>query len=130
MSTLISRFMPADFRVNDPLFAADRFEGYTLTAVNKVSPATPAKPIQSMSAGMQDLRRFLSNALTLILVCGLVALLWPLRRYADRVIVHPAVWLGLIGLFGLYVAPIPVAIALIVLAVTLPLMTVAEAHQS
>ncbi len=127
VATIISRFLPEDFQWTEPLFAVNRFDGYTLTAVHKVSPATPVMSIQTMSSGMKDLRQFLANGLTLILVCGLLVLLWPLRRNVERVIVHPAVWMGLLGLFGLFVAPLPVAIAVIVLALALPLMTIAEA---
>ncbi len=124
MATLISRFLSEDFSSADPLFGVGRFDGYTLTNVNKVGPASPAQPILSFSAGMQDLRDFLANGLTLLTVCGLLALLWPFRRYVRGITAHPAFWLAMIGVFGLYVAPVPVAIAVITLAITLPLFSI------
>jgi hypothetical protein len=123
MATLISRFLPEDHATADPLFGVGRFDGYTLTSVSKVGPASPAQPIHSMSAGMQDLRDFLANGLTLLTVCGLLALMWPFRRYVRGLAAHPAFWLAMIGVFGLYVAPAPVAIAVIVIAITLPLFS-------
>ena len=62
----------------------------------------------------------LVNFLTLLLVGGLLASLWPLRHYSDKVLVHPAFWLAVIGLAGFFVAPIPVAAAVVLTAVALP----------
>jgi hypothetical protein len=60
------------------------------------------------------------NGLTLLLVCGVLICLWPLRHRAESFLVHPAFWLGLVGVLGFVVAPIPVAAAIVLSAVALP----------
>ena len=76
-----------------------------------------------MSAGMHNLRQILINILTLAMVTGTLVIFKPFRSLLGRLATHPSFWLALVGCFGLLVAPIPVAIAVIVVALTLPWWT-------
>ena len=114
------RYLDSPISLQAPVFAAGQFEGYILTDVNKASALSPPQPIQAISSELHDLRRFLRNGLTLMMVCGFLMLLWPLRENFQHRLNHPAFWLGTLGLFGCLVAPLPVALALVVVAITLP----------
>ena len=107
----------------DPLFDAGNYNGYRLSDVTKITPAVSPRPIQSMSAGMHNLRQILINILTLAMVTGTLVIFKPFRSLLGRLATHPSFWLALVGCFGLLVAPIPVAIAVIVVALTLPWWT-------
>ena len=60
------------------------------------------------------------NGLTLAVIGGFLICLGPFRRYLVPVVGHPAFWLALVGIFGFAVAPIPVAGAILLVAVSLP----------
>ncbi len=115
----IAQYLP-DQRGGRTLFHLSNLDGYSLRRVTKLSAANHAQAIQPTSTHGQGLRTMLINSLTLLLVGGLLACLWPARRYADAVIVHPAFWLGIMGVIGFIVAPIPVAAAIVFAAVALP----------
>jgi hypothetical protein len=101
-------------------FSLHEFDGYALHRVKRLSASDHLLPVQPTSTQSQGLRTMITNLLTLALVGGLLACLWPVREYADGVLAHPAFWLAAMGVTGFFVAPVPVAAAVVLAAVALP----------
>ncbi len=95
-------------------------KGFVLHEVTRLSATNRPASLSDSSSQDLGLRTILVNLLTLVLVAGLLACLWPARQYVQPVIVHPAFWLGIIGLFGMVVAPLPVAAGIVLAAIALP----------
>ncbi|MCG8651120.1 MAG: hypothetical protein MI861_14880 [Pirellulales bacterium] len=119
LSVHVRQYLSGDQRQPAALNLA-QLEGYTLQYISKISASSPPASVEPVSTRGQGLRILIINGLTLLLVGGLLACLWPARRYAEAVVAHPAFWLGMTGAFGFVVAPLPVAAALILTAVALP----------
>jgi hypothetical protein len=111
---------PEDLKRDIFLFGLDDFDGFAAGRVSQVSESEPPRAIQPALHSDRGLRTLIVNALSLILICGLLVCLRPLYRIIVPVIGHPAFWLGLMGVFGFAVAPLPVAAALILVSVALP----------
>ncbi|MFK8111843.1 MAG: hypothetical protein AB8B91_06560 [Rubripirellula sp.] len=101
-------------------FGVANFEGYAVDQVTKLTAGNRPRAIQPMSSNDLGLRNLIVNLLTVVLVSGILMCLRPFYRYAKPIAAHPAFWVGLMGVFGLVVAPVPVAAALILVAVSLP----------
>ncbi len=102
------------------LFGVADFDGFAAGRVSQPSETEPPRAVQPALHSDQGLRSMLFNALTLILIGGLLLCLRPLQKLVVPILNHPAFWLGLMGIFGFAVAPVPVAAAMILVAVALP----------
>ena len=102
------------------LFNTGKFDGYRLAKLSRITPVNSARPIQSTSLEMNDLRVTLLNLLTLAMVAGILLQLAPLRRFVATASHHPAFWLALVGFCSIPVAPLPVSLAVIAAAIVLP----------
>ncbi len=102
------------------IFGVSDFDGFVPERVTKLSAVDRPRAVQPVSSNDQGLRNLIVNLLTLILVGGVLVCLRPIHRLAIPVVVHPAFWLGLMGIFAFAVAPVPVAAAIILVAVSLP----------
>lgn len=102
------------------LFAVDDFEGFVPQQIMAISAANRPRPIQAISESDIGLRTLIVNLLTLCFVAGLLMCLRPLKGVFAPIFAHPAFWLALTGLFSFAVAPVAVAGALLLVAVTLP----------
>ncbi|NND96425.1 MAG: hypothetical protein HKN47_03740 [Pirellulaceae bacterium] len=126
MQSYVDRYLVGEHLVQKakfkPLFDPREFTGYRMTDAIKVTPAVRPRSIQAMSSGMHNLRNTLSNLLTLGMVGGLLLILKPFRKFCQGLCLHPAFWMSLTGIFGLFVAPMPVALAVVLVAATLPWM--------
>ena len=93
---------------------------YQLRAIYTLDEDDPSPAISMVGHRETNLHQWIVNLITLF--CGLVVavLMWPLRRAIDPVVAHPAFWLGVIAVLGFYVAPLPVAAALLLVAISLP----------
>ncbi len=94
--------------------------------VSKVARATgqPASlPMIRTVVVTPALSRMIRGMLTLIVAVGLALLLWRVRPWVAAIANFPAAWLLMTGLASFAVAPPPVAIAICVVAVTIPLLT-------
>lgn len=102
------------------LFDVGGFGGfYPQTVVDlRASEAVPT--IQVASESDSGLRNLIVNSITLAVIIALLSCVGPLQRYAEPVVRHPAFWLALVGLFGFAVAPVPVAGAILLVAISLP----------
>jgi hypothetical protein len=101
-------------------FDVGAFEGFTPQQIMALSATNRPWPIASVSDEDRGLRSLLINILTLLLVGGLIICLRPLQHRCLPALTHPAFWLGLLAIFGFAVAPVAVAGALLLVAVTLP----------
>ena len=133
MSIYVKRFLPDQLgqsqlsrdnlslqRTADFQFAVSDFEGFEVNQITAMAAGARPQFIQLVSSNDRGLRNLLMNVLTLILICGMLIVLRPFQSYVFPIVVHPAFWLGLLGIFGFAVAPIPVAWALVLVAVALP----------
>jgi hypothetical protein len=116
----VSQYLATGAAVANGEFSLHEFDGYTLHRVKRISASEHPLPVQPASTRSQGLRTMITNLLTLALVGGLLACLWPARHYAAGILVHPAFWLAAIGVTGFFVAPVPVAAAVVLTAVALP----------
>jgi hypothetical protein len=121
MAVYANRFAPDRPGQASFLFRVAGFDGFVVDGVARLSAADRPRSVQPVSLNDRGLRKLIINCLTLVLVCGLIACLRPAQAIAIPVVTHPAFWLGLIGVCGIAVAPIPVAAAILLVAVTLPL---------
>lgn len=128
MAPLVKRFADQDSAVALPgtgsgdafLFGVSKFDGFVAERVTKLSAANRPRTLQPVSSNDQGLRNLIVNLLTLTLIGGVLVILRPIHRLLTPVVLHPAFWLGLMGIFGFAVAPVPVAAAIVLVAVSLP----------
>jgi hypothetical protein len=102
------------------IFGVSDFDGFVPERVTKLSPVNRPRAVQPVSSNDQGLRNLIVNLLTLIFVGGVLVCMSPIHRLAIPVVVHPAFWLGVMGIFAFAVAPVPVAAAIVLVAVSLP----------
>jgi hypothetical protein len=123
MNSYAQRFLNADDHLqviaNDPMFDAHTYEGYELDSVVQVKPSKLPPAIEPISRGMDTFRRMLVNLLSLAMAASALFLLRPLNQSAKAICQHPAFWLAMVGIIGLFVAPISVSVAIIFVSVTL-----------
>jgi hypothetical protein len=127
MAAYVNRFLSdSSIRsLSDPssgmfLFGVAGFRGFHTGLVRELDATQSPPSVLPISQGDQGIRSLIINALTLVLLGGLLICLRPMRRMISPVVNHPAFWIGMMGLFGFAVAPIPVAAALILVSVALP----------
>lgn len=123
MAQYVDRYPPEPKVKNElaPLtFDMPDLDGFQTTEIIELSSTNSPPSLQSNSTRDRGLRKMMVNLLTLALVTGMLVSLRPIRRFALPVAVHPAFWLGLMGLFGLAVAPVSVAVSLMIVAIMLP----------
>lgn len=134
LASLLNRLLPSESTLpstnpteiltastgDEVIFGVGDFEGFEPQQIVALSATNPPRPIQSISDRDLGLRTVLINLLTLMIVGGLLACLRPLKNKFMPIVIHPAFWLGLLGIFGFAVAPTSVAGALLLVAVTLP----------
>ena len=102
------------------LFGVNGFAGFYPQRMARLSAVSLARPVQPASSSDRGLRNMIVNGLTLMVVGGCLICLGPFRQYLVPVFTHPAFWLALVGVFGFAVAPVPVAGAILLVAVALP----------
>jgi hypothetical protein len=134
LASLLNRLLPSESTLpstnpteiltastgDEVMFGVGDFEGFEPQQIVALSATNPPRPIQSISDRDLGLRTVLINLLTLMIVGGLLVCLRPLKNKFMPIVIHPAFWLGLLGIFGFAVAPTSVAGALLLVAVTLP----------
>ena len=116
----VNRFLENRPESESALFAARRFPDFELVSVSRLEDATTPARIPRVDSGTRQFRALLVKSLTLLTVCGILGLLWPMRRPLGDWVMHPAIWLAALGVCGLWVAPLPIAMAVIALAVVIP----------
>lgn len=120
IAVYIERYPVDPTPLSPAIFSVGDYDGYRLGNVSRLATTTRLPSIGLTSTNDVGLRNLMLNLLTLALVTGLLVCLRPFRRFAMPVVVHPAFWLALMGLFGFAVAPMPVAAAMLLCAVALP----------
>ncbi|WP_145419600.1 hypothetical protein [Planctomycetes bacterium K23_9] len=116
----------AEVPTTKPTFDAHHFDGYELSEIGQITPRVQPAPIEATSAGMHELRRTLANLLTLLMAGGFLFMLRPFQREIRGICHHPSFWLAVTGLLCLLVAPLPVALALLFVAITLAIVPTAK----
>ena len=105
---------------NEAIFSSTSVPGFRLDQVTRLASSNHVIPLRLPLGADTRYRVLLSNVITLTLVIGLLCCLVPLKRYLYPVISHPAFWLAVLGVAGLFVAPSYVALSLILVAISLP----------
>lgn len=104
----------------DAVFSPDGSLGYRLGHVMRLGSPSKTPLVRSVSGGDGSLQNTLRNALSLALVTGFLACVYPWKRRLLPWIQHPALWLAVLGVVGLFVAPPYVAVSLIFVAISMP----------
>ncbi|MGB7328281.1 MAG: hypothetical protein WBD31_25620 [Rubripirellula sp.] len=120
MADYVNRYLSDKTPSAKLTFDVSELDGFFASEVMSLSSANQPPSLQSVSTNDRGLRNLIMNLLTLALVTGLLVCLRPIRRFIMPVVVHPAFWLALMGIFGLFVAPVSVAIALLFVAIVMP----------
>ena len=102
------------------LFDVGGFGGFYPQAVVDLAASDAGPKVQVASESDSGLRNLIVNSITLAVIIALLSCVGPLQRYLTPVVRHPAFWLALVGLFGFAVAPVPVAGAILLVAISLP----------
>ena len=103
-----------------PFISSGRFSDYELLTTTNLPPGTEPPRILQKFAQRKGLQRSLFNAITLITFGLAIILLWPFRGRYRSLIRHPALWLLTLGLIGCFLIPLPLASAIIIVALTVP----------
>ncbi len=77
-------------------------------------------PTVRLGSGGKGLAIIIQATLMILLTAGLVLLMWRWRRWLKPLTAHAAVWMFATGVASLAVAPVPVAVAICVVAITAP----------
>ena len=120
MAIYANQYLPGFAPVEKPMLGVADFDGFQLSSVRSIADANQSLVIDTSTMSDRRLRRLITKALTMLLVLGVLVCCRPLYGYVIPVAVHPAFWLGLLGLFSFCVAPPYVAAALILVAIALP----------
>ena len=102
------------------LFDVGGFGGFYPQSVVDLVSTDSVPRIQVASENDSGLRNLIVNTITLAVIIALLSCVGSLQRFVVPVVRHPAFWLALIGVFGFAVAPVPVAGAILLVAVSLP----------
>ncbi len=102
------------------LFDVGGFEGFYPRTVVDLGASDSVPAVQAASESDSGLRNLIVNSITLAVIIALLSCVGPLQRYVVPVVRHPAFWLALVGIFGFAVAPVPVAGAILLVAISLP----------
>lgn len=125
MGVFVARFLSEeeilDARDAKPfLFDVGGFDGFHPQRITHLVGNGSGPTVQVASGGNTGLRNLIVNGITLIVIMALLTCVGPLRRFIVPVVSHPAFWLALVGVFGFAVAPVPVAGAILLVAISLP----------
>jgi len=102
------------------LFNVRGFDGFHPQQVAHVVKTDSGPTVQVASNGNSGLRTLIVNGIALMVVASLLMCAGPLQRFIIPVVSHPAFWLALVGMFGFAVAPVPVAGAILLVAIAVP----------
>ncbi len=102
------------------LFDVGGFGGFYPQTVVDLRQSDSVPIVQVASESDSGLRNLIVNSITLAVIIALLSCVGPLQRYFVPVVRHPAFWLALVGIFGFAVAPVPVAGAILLVAISLP----------
>ncbi|KAA1258859.1 hypothetical protein LF1_13830 [Rubripirellula obstinata] len=108
------------FLGDEAIFSSTRVSGFRLDQVERLGSPDRVIPLGLDPNADYRFRILLSNVITLVLVIGLLCCLKPLQRFLGPMITHPAFWLAILGIAGLFVAPSYVALSLILVAISMP----------
>tara|TARA_R110002049_G_scaffold305056_3_gene501087 strand:- start:32137 stop:39381 length:7245 start_codon:yes stop_codon:yes gene_type:complete len=123
MAEYASRFLSEPFAASQVRFGVGDFHGFHAAKTVAMQPNAPVPAISQTTLRTQSVRLLIRDLLTIAMMVGLILLCWPVRFRLRKWIIHPACWLAMIGMVGLFVAPRPVAVAILVVAVSLPVLS-------
>jgi hypothetical protein len=127
---LAGRFLQSNPELPRPLFESSRFRDHELISVLRVNSFTEPPPLTQTFTPHKSLQSLLVNAITLVTFGLAIVLMWPFRGRFRSWIRQPSVWLFVIGFLGLFLIPPPAAVALMIIAVTLPIINRSKARST
>ncbi|MCS7469808.1 hypothetical protein NZK35_24410 [Stieleria sp. ICT_E10.1] len=119
---LAGRFLQSNPRLPQTLFAQHRFSDFDVVAIRRLDSIDQGPPLTQAFTQRESLEDLLVNGITLLTFGLAIILMWPFRGRFQGWIQEPAVWLFVIGVLGLFLIPFPVAVTLMIIAVTVPLI--------
>ncbi|WP_372715521.1 hypothetical protein [Novipirellula sp.] len=95
-------------------------KGYQLQQIQRVDTQSVLSPVVPADPNETYLKSIITNVISLLAAIAILILLWPLKHYLGSITSYPAFWLCLVALCGFFVAPIPVAASLLLVAISAP----------
>ncbi len=95
-------------------------KGYQLQQIQRVDTQSVLSPVVPADPNETYLKTIITNVISLLAAIAILILLWPLKHYFGSITSYPAFWLCLVALCGFFVAPIPVAASLLLVAISAP----------
>ncbi|GAA5508539.1 hypothetical protein [Novipirellula caenicola] len=95
-------------------------KGYRLQQIQRVGDQAVLSPFVPADPNETYLKAIITNTISLLAAIAILILLWPLKPYFNTVVSYPAFWLCLVAICGFFVAPIPVAASLLLVAISAP----------
>ncbi|KAA5545338.1 hypothetical protein FYK55_06695 [Roseiconus nitratireducens] len=117
---IANRFLVKDATIPTMLFADSRFADYQPITILELDADKSLPTIEQEFYQSAAFRSSLRNLLTLLMIGVSIVLLWPFRQRVGQRMTHPALWLLMMGLLGIFLIPLPVAFTLIITAISLP----------
>ncbi|OYP37762.1 hypothetical protein [Rhodopirellula sp. MGV] len=115
-----SRFMTADTSLPRPLLSLSRFRDYERLETRQLQTLDEVPVLKLRFAKHEILQRSLFNMITLVTFALAIVLLWPFRGRYRRWILHPSVWVLAIAVLSTAVVPLPIALTIMIVAITIP----------
>jgi len=103
---------------------------WSLAAVAKHVGVAKTSPRIHIAQESSVLAIAIRGILSVAIAIGLCVLLWHKQAWFFPLVTHPATWLFVTGLSSLAVAPVPVAIAVCIVALSAPLLTSSSLSKS
>ena len=119
---LAGRFLQSRPAMPQPLFAERRFSDYEMVSLAHLESFSQQSVLTQSFTQRRSLQNLLVNAITMLTFGLAVILMWPFRGRLRGWIHEPAIWLFLLGMLGVLLIPLPLAVLLMVVAVTVPLI--------
>ncbi len=79
-------------------------------------------PLLTFRDGSSPVALAIQLLIGLVMIVGIMLLAWRFKRFLTPLLSHPAVWLFAVGVASLAVAPTPVALSILLVAVMAPLL--------
>jgi hypothetical protein len=127
---LAGRFLQSNPELPRPLFGSSRFSDYEFVSVMRLDSFSELPPLTQTFTQRKSLQSLLVNAITLVTFGLAIVLMWPFRGRFRSWIGQPPVWLFVVGFLGLFLIPLPPAAALMIIAVTVPIINRVKARSA
>ena len=125
IGVLVDRFVSEPDQIPATLFDGEHFDRFRATEVIRLGPEVQAVPAVPERPLGWDLHAWIVRTISLAMLVGAAILAWPMRRFIEPSLRHPAVWMAAgIVVIAYLASSDPVLVALLAIGVVaLPMIT-------